>query len=135
MCIRDRFTFVTDSLLQKKGRYGLEDDGQSFRLDLGALLNILYRLKIYENINFTNQVNFFSSYINHPERIDVTYNGALDIRFNKYISATVGLDLLYDHDQLQKLQVKQTLGIGFSYNLGFENKERNKKIIKPFIAN
>lgn len=133
--LNGKFTFVTDSLLQKKGRYGLEDDGQSFRLDLGALLNILYRLKIYENINFTNQVNFFSSYINHPERIDVTYNGALDIRFNKYISATVGLDLLYDHDQLQKLQVKQTLGIGFSYNLGFENKERNKKIIKPFIAN
>ena len=133
--INGKFTFVNDPLLQKAGRYGLERDGQSVRSDLGALLNILYRLKIYENINFTNQVNFFSSYIDHPERVDITYNGTLDIRFNKFISAVVSLDLLYDHDQLQKLQMKQTLGIGFSYNLGFENKEKNQKLIKPFIAN
>ncbi len=133
--INGKFTFVMDPHLQYAGKYGLDQDGQNVKADLGALLNILYRLKIYENINFTNQVNFFSSYIDHPERIDVSYNGTLDIRFNKFISAVVSLDLLYDHDQLQKLQMKQTLGIGFSYNLGFENKEKNKKLIKPFIVN
>lgn len=133
--INGKFTFVNDPLLQKAGKYGLERDGHSMKADLGALLNILYRLKIYENIDFTNQVNFFSSYISHSERVDVTYNGTLDIRFNRFISAVVGLDLMYDHDQIQKLQMKQTLGIGFSYNFGFENKERSKKFIKPFIAN
>lgn len=132
--LNGKFTFVTDPLLQKAGRYGLEKDGQSLRSELGALINILYRIKIYKDINFTNQVNFFSNYISHPERVDIAYNGTLNIRFNKFITTVVSLDLLYDHDQLQKLQMKQTLGVGFSYNLGFEN-EKEKKLIKPFISN
>ena len=131
--VNGKFTFVTDPYLQKAGKYGLERDGQSVRSELGALVNILYRLKIYKDINLVNQINFFSNYVNHPERVDIAYNGTLNIRFNKFISTVVSLDLLYDHDQLQKLQMKQTLGVGFSYNLGFENKEKNKKLIKPFV--
>ncbi len=131
--VNGKFTFVTDPYLQKAGRYGLERDGQSVRSELGALVNILYRLNIYKDINLVNQVNFFSNYINHAERVDIAYTGTLNFRFNRFISTVVTLDLLYDHDQIQKLQMKQTLGIGFSYNLGSENKERNKKIIKPFV--
>ena len=128
-----KFTFVTDPYLQKAGRYGLEKDGQSVRSEIGAFANILYRIKIYKDINLLNQINFFSNYIFHPERVDISYNGTLNIRFNKFISTVVSLDLLYDHDQMQKLQMKQTLGVGFSYNIGFENLvEKNKKLIKPF---
>lgn len=133
--VNGKFTFVTDPLLQKAGKYGLEKDGQNVRSELGALVNVLYRLKIYKDINLVNQINFFSNYIFHPERVDIAYNGTLNIRFNKFISTVVSLDLLYDHDQLQKLQMKQTLGVGFSYNFGFENKEKNKKLIKPFVTN
>ncbi len=133
--VNGKFTFVTDPLLQKAGKYGLEKDSQSVRAELGALVNILYRLKIYKDINLVNQVNFFSNYISHPERVDITYNGALNIKFNKFITTVISLDMLYDHDQMQKLQLKQTLGVGFSYNLGYEFKEKNKKQIKPFVAN
>lgn len=133
--LNGKFTFVLDPDLQKAGRYGLTEDGQNLRAELGALVNVLYRIKIYKDINLVNRVNFFSSYANHPERVDVSYNGTLNIRFNKFISTVVSLDLLYDHDQIAKLQMKQTLGVGFSYNLGYENKEKNNKSIKPFITN
>jgi hypothetical protein len=132
--INGKFTFVLDPYLQKQGKYGLERDGQSIRVELGALVNILYRLKIYKDINLVNRLNFFSSYANRPENVDVSYNGTLSFRFNRFISTVVSLDLLYDHDQIEKLQMKQTLGIGFSYNLGYENKERNKNLIKPFVT-
>ena len=48
----------------------------------------------------------------------------------------VNLDLLYDHYQIQKLQTKQTLGIGFIYNLGGQNieKDNRKKVIKPIVT-
>ncbi len=131
--LNGKFTFVLDPHLQKAGKYGLETDGQSFRAELGALLNVLYRIQFYKNINLVNQINFFSNYAFHIERIDVAYNGTLNMKVNQFINATVSLDLLYDHDQLQKLQMKQTLGIGFSYNFGFENKEKDPKVIKPFI--
>ncbi len=132
--VNGKFTFVTDPFLQKAGRYGLERDGQAVRSELGALVNVLYRLKIFKDINLVNQLNLFSNYISHPERVDIAYNGTLNIKFNKFITTVVSVDLMYDHDQLQKLQMKQTLGIGFSYNLGFELKERNRKMIKPFIS-
>jgi len=133
--INGKFTFVADPYLQKEGKYGLEKDGQSIRAELGALMNILYRINIYKDINFVNRVNFFSSYANQPQNVDVSYNGTLNFRFNKFISTVVSVDLLYDHDQIEKLQIKQTLGIGFSYNVGYENSEKNKKLIKPFITN
>ena len=130
-----KFTFVNDPHLQKKGRYGLEYDGQSIRTELGAMLNFIYRVKILKDVNLDNQLNFFSNYVTHPERVDISYNGTLNIRFNKFISTVVSLDLVYDHDQIQKLQRKQTLGIGLSYNLGAQNREKDnrKKVIKPFI--
>lgn len=132
-----KFTFVLDPKLQQKGRYGLERDGQSVRSELGAMLNLLYRLNIYKDINLVNQLNFFSNYLYHAERVDINYSGVLNMRFNRYISGVVGVDLVYDHDQVKRLQVKQTLGVGFTYNIGGADllpKNSSKKTIKPFIA-
>lgn len=131
-----KFTFVTDPHLQQAGKYGLEEDGQSMRTELGALLNIIYRLKVMKDVTFDHQLNFFSNYITHSERVDIGYTGVLNIKFNKFITTVVSLDLAYDHDQIKDLQRKQTLGVGFSYNFGAQNKEekKNKKSIKPFIT-
>lgn len=128
-----KFTFVTDPHLQKAGRYGLERDGQDVRTELGAMLNIIYRLKIFKDITLDNQLNFFSNYLTHSERVDVAYSGVLNIRFNKFINTIVSLDLAYDHDQVRRLQRKQTLGIGFSYNLGqqISDKDFRKKLLRP----
>ena len=67
--------------------------------------------------------------------MDFSYNGQLNFRVNKLISANVSADLLYDHDQIKRMQFKQTLGIGFSYNLGVETKTNRKlkKVVKPFL--
>lgn len=131
-----KFTIVRDPFLQKAGRFGLEYDGQKIRSELGAMLNVIYRLKIYKDITLDNQLNFFSNYLEHPERIDIAYNGVLNIRFNKFISTIVSVDLVYDHDQIAKLQRKQTLGIGFAYTFGDQTKDREfrRKIVKPFIV-
>lgn len=132
--VNGKFTIVGDEHLQKKGLYGLEQDGQKIRKELGAMVNVLYRFKLYKDISLTNSLNFFSNYIFHTERVDVAYNGLLNFKLNKLISTNVTLDLLYDHDQIKRLQMKQTLGIGFSYNLGLENKDKPKqKALKPFV--
>lgn len=125
--VNAKLTFVLDELLQKKGRYGLERDGQSVRKEIGALMNVIYRIKIYKDINLVNQLNLFSNYTNHPERIDIAYSGALTMRFNKFISTSFNIDLVYDHDQVRRLQMKQILGVGLSYNLGVQNNEKNTK--------
>lgn len=133
--VNGKFTFVSDPFLQKQGKFGLDHDGQKVRNELGAMLNIIYRLKIVKGVNFDNQLNFFSNYLDHPERVDIAYNGVLNIKFNKFISTVLSLDLVYDHDQIRRLQRKQTLAAGISYNFGQNaESERPKKIIKPFIS-
>ena len=134
--INGRFTFVTDPLLQKEGKYGLLKDGQSLRSELGFRMNFIYRLDIYKGIYMDNQLNLFSNYLEHMERVNISYNAALNIKFNKYITTVVNLDMLYDHYQIQKLQLKQTLGIGFIYNLGVQSieKDTRKKVIKPIVT-
>lgn len=132
--VNGKFTFVTDPLLQVAGRYGLTSDGQSVRSELGAMLNVLYRLKIYKGVNLDNQLNFFTNYLSHSERVDIAYNGTLNIKFNRFISTIVSLDMVYDHDQVARLQRKQTLSVGLSYNLGQNlDGERTKKNLKPFV--
>lgn len=132
--LNGKFTFVLDPELQKIGRFGLERDGQSTRAEIGAMLNVIYRIKLHKGINFDQQLGLFSNYLFHSERVDLSYNGVVNIKFNKFISTIISFDMVYDHDQIQKLQRKQTLGVGLSYNLGQKlDNQRPKKVIKPFI--
>lgn len=134
--LNGKFTIVAEPDLQKAGNFGLERDGQSLRSELGAMLSAQYRINLFKDINFTNNINFFTNYLFHSERVDVGYSGVLNMKFNKWISTMVTLDLLYDHDQVQKLQIKQTLGVGIAYSFGFvdDDKKLKKKIIKPFVS-
>ncbi|KFC24110.1 DUF3078 domain-containing protein [Chryseobacterium sp. FH1] len=129
-----KFTFVLDEKLQTKGTYGLERDGQSMRAELGAMMNILYKIKIFKDVNFVNQLNLFSNYLEHSERVDINYSGSINLKFNKYITTVITLDMMYDHDQIKRLQRKQTLGVGVTYNLGYKMERDTKTgIIKPFL--
>ena len=91
-------------------------------------------LRALENFNLSpNKLNQFPVFINALAMVKAACAEA-NFKLNKLISTNVTLDLLYDHDQIKRLQMKQTLGIGFSYNLGLENKEKPKqKILKPFV--
>ena len=112
-----RWTFVLDEDLQKKGTYGLKNDGDSSLFQFGFLATAQYKMKIMDNITMINNASVFSNYLDHPERLVLTYGGILNMKINKYVSSIVTVDLIYDHNQIKKTQLKQTLGVGFAYNL------------------
>lgn len=112
-----RFTFVTDRDLQWAGNYGLKNDGDSMLFQFGFLGTAQYKVKLMENINLQNNASVFSNYLDHPERLVLSYSGILNMKINRFVSTNVTLDLLYDHNQIRKTQLKQTLGIGFAYNI------------------
>ena len=112
-----RMTFVLDKDLQYKGNYGLKNDGDSMLFQFGFYADASYKVKLMENIHLTNKAWLFSNYLDHPERIAIGYSGILNLKINKYISSNITLDLVYDHNQIRKVQLKQTLGLGFAYNI------------------
>ena len=112
-----RITFVLDKDLQYKGNYGLKNDGDSMLFQFGFYADASYKVKLMENIHLTNKAWLFSNYLDHPERIAMGYSGILNLKINKYISSNITLDLVYDHNQIRKVQLKQTLGLGLAYNI------------------
>ena len=112
-----RMTFVLDKDLQYKVNYGLKNDGDGMLFQFGFYADASYKVKLMENIHLTNKAWLFSNYLDHPERIAMGYSGILNLKINKYISSNITLDLVYDHNQIRKVQLKQTLGLGFAYNI------------------
>ena len=112
-----RMTFVLDKDLQYKVNYGLKNDGDGMLFQFGFYADASYKVKLMENIHLTNKAWLFSNYLDHPERIAMGYSGILNLKINKYISSNITLDLVYDHNQIRKTQLKQTLGLGFAYNI------------------
>jgi hypothetical protein len=122
-----RWTFVLDEDLQTAGTYGLKNNGDSSLFQFGFLGTAIYKIKIMENINLTNTASVFSNYLDHPDHLVLGYSGILNMKINKFISTNITLDLLYDHNQIQKTQLKQTLGVGFAYNIDNGKKRSDKK--------
>lgn len=122
-----RWTFVLDEDLQRAGNYGLKNEGDSSLFQFGFLGTAQYKLQIMENMTLLNSASVFSNYLDHPERLVLSYGGILNMKINKYVSSVVTLDLLYDHHQIQKTQLKQTLGVGFAYHIdnGVKRSENN----------
>ncbi|WP_374462188.1 DUF3078 domain-containing protein [Chryseobacterium taeanense] len=122
-----RWTFVFDEDLQTAGTYGLKADGDNSLLQYGFLGTALYKFKLMENINVTNTASVFSNYLDHPERLVLAYGLVLNLKVNKFISSNITVDLMYDHNQIKKTQLKQTLGVGFAYTLDNGGKRSDRK--------
>ncbi|MDH6251733.1 hypothetical protein M2347_001460 [Chryseobacterium sp. H1D6B] len=122
-----RITFVSDKDLQYAGSYGLKNDGDTSLFQFGFLGTAIYKVKLMENINLTNTASVFSNYLDHPDRLVLAYGAILNMKINKYISSNITLDLMYDHNQIEKTQLKQTLGVGFGYNFDNGKKRSDNK--------
>ncbi|ANF50585.1 hypothetical protein A0O34_08640 [Chryseobacterium glaciei] len=122
-----RWTLVLDKELQLAGNYGLKQDGDSSLLQFGFLGTALYKVKLMENVSLTNTASVFSNYLDHPDRLVVAYGAVLNLKVNKFLSSNVTVDVLYDHNQIQKTQLKQTLGIGLAYTLNNGVKRSDRK--------
>lgn len=112
-----RWTVVMDKSLQRAGNFGLKNDGDSSLFQFGFSASAVYKVQLMDNITLLNSASVFSNYLEHPERLVLGYNGALNMKINKYISTILTLDLVYDHNQIKKMQMRETLGVGLSYNI------------------
>ena len=113
-----KWTFVTDQLLSDAGAYGV-DSGKTVRTEVGAYLNLYFKKDIMENINFTSKLELFNNYtaknVAFGNGIDVNWENTLNMKVNKYFTASFYTQLIYDTDVIDRTQFKETIGIGFGY--------------------
>ncbi len=125
-----RFTFVTDDAVRYREStttpgtfvpdptavaYGV-DPGKTVRTEwLAFQLQAELNKNITENISLKTRYQMFLNYetFDPDHRLDILFAA----KINKFFSTTFGLTSVYDSDISGDIQVQQTLGIGFLYNV------------------
>jgi hypothetical protein len=131
-------TFVTDKKLSDLGAFGVTP-GENTLSELGGYARLIYsrndfKNELLKNVSFTTKIDLFSNYIKNPQNIVISWETLLAFKINKFLSASIITHLMYD-DKIQipddrngngiletgesirsKVQFKEILGVGFSYN-------------------
>jgi hypothetical protein len=89
--------------------------GDSFRLEFGASVSVNYKFNVMTNVSIENRLNLYSNYLDNPQNVDVDYQMHLVMKINKYLSANVALQTIYDDNSIQAVQVSEVFGIGVNY--------------------
>ncbi|MCD4746137.1 MAG: DUF3078 domain-containing protein [Bacteroidales bacterium] len=131
-----KHTFVNDQDLADEGAFGVEPaqyneqgekikNGENLRNELGAFIKMMLRKNLIENVDFQTKLELFSNYSDNPQNIDVNWEVLIAMKINKFMSANINTQLIYDDDidiidkNEKKLgprtQFKEVFGIGLSY--------------------
>ena len=109
----ESWVLVSNVLLSSQGAFGV-DTGATSRNEFGAFLSTEFNKDIMTNVSLKSRLDLFSNYKNRPGNIDIFWTNVLAMKINKYLTANVALDLLYDDNAIARMQIRQLLGIGFS---------------------
>ena len=140
-----KITYVDRQYLADAGAYGVEmavldtsgnivTHGKKARFEFGGRLVVKFKKDLTKSVTLDSYLDLFSNYLHNPQNIDVVFNNLLTININKFFSATVTSQMLYDDDVITKrdwnkdglydnpsdingprLQVLSTFAIGFGY--------------------
>ena len=136
-----KMTLVNDQNLADAGAYGVDPaeydelgaitkKGLTSRSEYGGYIRALLKKDIMKNVNLQTKLELFSNYSEEPSNIDVNWEVLIAMKVNKYISATISTQLIYDDDidiaidnngdniidaVGPRTQFKEVLGIGISY--------------------
>ena len=136
-----KITIVNDQQLADAGMFGVEKavyndnglktkDGELLLEQYGAYVRVIWKQDVMENIKFLTKLELFSNYIESPQNVDVNWEFLLNLKVNKFISATLSTQLMYDDDidilidnngdgiideAGPRVQFKEVLGIGLNY--------------------
>lgn len=119
-------TFVNNKFLSDNAAFGV-DTGKTIRHEFGAYVKIEYNKKVNEILTINSKLGLFSNYLKNPQNIDVNFDLLASLKITKFIAVNFTLQMIYDDDILvvvdsdtgrkgQRMQIKEMLGVGFSYN-------------------
>lgn len=140
-----KFTLVQDQTLANQGAFGVNPaeyssmdellkKGENFRAELGSYIRVIFKKDLMDNISMKSRIEFFSNYMENPQNIDINGELILDFKINKWFSANIQLNVIYDDDiDIEdrkgnvgpRTQFKQVIGLGIAYRLA--NYEEKKK--------
>ncbi len=126
--VTSKSIFVLDRALSDSGSFGVTP-GKSVRSEFGGYIKFFFKHDIIKNVNFQTKLNLFSNYLDKPQNIDVFWEVLLEMKINKFLSANILTNMLYDDNthvrydsngdgvldsEGPKLQFKEIFGLGIN---------------------
>jgi hypothetical protein len=111
-----RLIVVDKNLTEPDEAYFGVEEGKSTRYELGAAIGAYYKFNVMENISMENILNLYSNYLEDPQNVDLDYTMNMIMKINKFISANLSYQTIYDDNAFRGLQTRQVFGIGINYN-------------------
>jgi hypothetical protein len=109
-----RMIFVHSHFTKFGPAFGVEQ-GDSSRFEFGAAVNAYYKFSIMENVTMENIANLYSNYLDNPGNVDIDYQMNLVMKINKYLSANVSFQAIYDDNAIGAFQIREVFGLGLNY--------------------
>ena len=129
--LTQKATFVLDEALSNQGAFGVERGKNTF-MELGFLITNTWEKEIFKNVSMNHRLNLYTDYLRSFGNIDVDWEMNFTLKVNDYVKANIGTHLIYDDDikfdevtaddgtvlepGVPRIQFKQLLGIGFTYD-------------------
>jgi hypothetical protein len=140
--LTQKSTFVLDQDLADNGAFGVNEaildadgnvitPGENHLLEIGILITNNFNYNVADNIELKSRLNLYTDYIKSFGNIDVDWELNLNMKVNKFISTSLGTQMIYDDDILfdvvkndngtilnpgiPKIQFKQILAVGILY--------------------
>ena len=89
--------------------------GDSSRFEFGASISGYYKLNLMTNVSIENRLNLYSNYLDNPQNIDLDYQMNVIMKINKYLSANLAFQTIYDDNSIQAFQTREVFGLGVNY--------------------
>lgn len=130
-------TWVLNQYLANRGAFGVQPavvneagdiikPGRNFKSEFGILLTNEVNIELYENIELSHRISFYTDYMNNFGNIDIDWDAHFNFKVNDFVKAKLSTSLRYDDDTKTysindqgekeehgaKVQWMQKLGIG-----------------------
>ena len=96
--------------------FGVES-GKTSNVSIGASFTGHFKAEIMDNITMNNKFNFYVNYLEKMQNIDFDWNARFNLKVNERISSNLVFHIQYDDDLVNKLQIRELLGLGLSIDL------------------
>lgn len=139
--ITGKTLLVMDQTIADAGIYGNDPltvdangnitHGKKTLTQVGAYLRAAYKKDVMTNVNLQTKLELFSNYLKNPENIAINWEVLLAMKINKYLTANLGTQMIYDDiikvpitkqvngvtttETGKRVQIKEVFGIGLSY--------------------
>jgi len=112
--LSERAIFVLNDSLSATGAFGV-DPGKKMKFETGAYLLASTSQTLARNLNIISTLDLFTPYTKEFGNIDVNWNLLLNYEINKLLTATLNTTVRYYEKEVQKVQFKEILGLGLTY--------------------